>query len=92
MLLEHAGRRSAQGYPYLENQSGYRVEQQGQTLRVWGARGNELLRAEGPKPDLRIRVSRDLQSQEQQKLEQLGNQAERDLQPKQQQSRSARRR
>lgn len=84
-LLARTDKRSAQGYPSLETGSGYRVEQQGDALRVWAPLGNEILRLEGPSSDRRLSVGRNIRPQDQQKLEQMGNQIERDLAREQQQ-------
>ena len=92
LLLDRTDQRSAEGHPSLQTGSGYRFEKQGQTIRAWNPQGNEILRAEGAKPDRRVRVSPDIRQEEQQKLQQVGNQVERDLQPKQQHSRGLRRR
>jgi len=95
MLLDCTDQRSPLGHPCLETGSGYRFEKQGQTIRAWSPQGNEILRAEGAKPDRRIRVSSNIRREEQQKLEQVGNQIERDLTrppPQQQQRRRGPRR
>lgn len=84
-LLARTDKRSAEGYPSLESGSGYRFEQQGDALRVWAPLGNEILRLEGPSSDRRLSVSREIRPQDQQKLEQMGNQIERDLAREQQQ-------
>lgn len=90
LLLDRTSNRTAEGNPYLETGSGYHFEKQGNTISISAPERGEVVRAEGKAPDRQVNVSQNIQDQDKAKLEQAGNQIERDLQPKQSQAQQQR--